>query len=208
MFWPLKTKKNEISHLHNLLLRSFSNVKNDTSNLFQWTNFLYQKSLEQETLIKKLEIELSYVPKKPEDIKRIIDSYYSYENLLDRIKILDQKMDFREVKRPQETAAGTEEIKQRVERLEQQKKASLRDKIVKKLTRNSKEYIKNLIVSYIRKYSQISSLQLKDMVITEQDLCSRSSFYRILDEIETLDAIHIVKRGKEKYYLFKAEKHI
>jgi hypothetical protein len=189
-------------------MKSFANVKNDTSKLFQWMNFFYQKTLEQDNLIKKLELELSYVPKKPEDVKRIIDGYYSYENLTERIKLLDQKIDSFSIKKPVKRQFESEEIEQRVEKLEQQKTASMREKIVKKLTRNSKEYIKNQIFSYIRRYNQIGALQLKDMIVTEQDLCSKSSFYRILDEIEALDEVGIIKRGKEKYFLFKVKKNL
>lgn len=209
MFW-LKSRNSQdlkFSDLQNLLAKSFSNVKRDTQNLFQWVNFLNQKNLEQEDSIKRLEIELSHIPKNPEDIKRIIDSYYSYENLLEKIRALEEKIDLSREKRPREKTYP-EEMEQRLERLEQQRKVSLREKMVKKLTRNSKEYIKNVIFSYIRKYIQIGALQLKDMIVTEQALCSKSSFYRILEEIEALEEIDIVKKGKEKYYLFKAIKQL
>ena len=206
MFW-LKRRSNEdprFSQLHNLLAKSFANVKRDTANLFQWTNFLYQKSMEQESLIKKLEVELSYIPKKPEDIKRIIDSYYSYESLLEKIGDMGKKIDSLEEKRPKEKVY-TGEIEQRLERLEQQRKASIREKIINRLTRNSKEYIKSLILSYIRKYAQIGALQLKDMIVAEQGLCSKSSFYRILGEIEALEEVDIIRKGREKYYLYKVK---
>lgn len=194
MFWNIRKKKeNQITQLHKLLLASFGNVKKDTSNLFQWTNFLYQKSLSQENLIKKLEMELAYLPKKPEDIKRIIDSYYSYENLLNRINSLDEKIQ----------KHLPLEIENRIEKLEQQKKGVIRDKVIKRLTKNSKEYIKSLIISYIRKYGQLGAIQLKDMIVLEQGLCSKSSLYRILEEIESLEEIGIIKKGKEKFYLFK-----
>jgi len=94
-------------------------------------------------------------------------------------------------------------IEQRLNSLEEQRKATIREKVVKRVTRNSKEYVKSLILSYIRKYTQISGLQLKDMIVYDQGLCSKSSFYRILDEIEAMEDISIVKKGREKYYLYK-----
>ena len=94
-------------------------------------------------------------------------------------------------------------IEQRLNSLEEQRKATIREKVVKRVTRNSKEYVKSLILSYIRKYTQISGLQLKDMIVYDQGLCSKSSFYRILDEIEAMKDISIVKKGREKYYLYK-----
>ena len=49
----------------------------------------------------------------------------------------------------------------------------------------------------------MSALQLKEMVVEEQGLCSKSSFYRILEEIESLDEIVTIKKGKEKHYMAK-----
>ena len=208
MFW-LKTKKQssterKLTQMHHLLAMSFSNVKNDTQKIFQWLNFLHQKNMDQESMIKQLQLELSYMPKKPEDIRKIVDTYYSFDNMMERIKMINEKVDNLSV---QGTAPQVQpvmhEIEHRLADLEEQKKATIRDKVVKRVTRNSKEYVKNLMLSYIRKYTQIGALQLKDMVVYDQGLCSKSSFYRLLDEIEALEDIGTVKRGKQKYYLYK-----
>ena len=195
----------KISQMHNLLLRSFANVKNDTRNLFQWVNYLHQKNLEQLSEIKQLKLELSYIPKRPEDIRKIIDSYYSFDSLMERIKMLNEKID--SIPRRSEPYTpkmpGLEAIEQRLSDLEEQKKATIREKVVKRVTRNSKEYVKQLILSYIRKYTQIGALQLKDMIVYDQGLCSKSSFYRLLDEIEAMEDIGTVMKGKQKYYLYK-----
>ena len=98
-------------------------------------------------------------------------------------------------------------IEKRLEKLEQ-KKASMREKIMKRLTRNSKEYVKSVMMSYIKKYESVSALQLKDIIVDEQQFCSKSSFYRLLEELEDLDEIGVVKRGKEKHYITKAMKHL
>ena len=82
-----------LSQMHTLLLRSFANLKNDTQKLFQWVNYLHQKNLEQGSEIKQLKLELSYIPKRPQDIRKIIDSYYSFDNLMERIKMLNEKID-------------------------------------------------------------------------------------------------------------------
>ena len=206
MFWVKKQSNTErkISQLNNLLVRSFSNVKNDTQKIFQWLNFLHQKNMDQESMIKQLQLELSYMPKKPEDIRKIVDTYYSFDNMMERIKMINEKVDNLSV---QGTAPQVQpvmhEIEHRLADLEEQKKATIRDKVVKRVTRNSKEYVKNLMLSYIRKYTQIGALQLKDMVVYDQGLCSKSSFYRLLDEIEALEDIGTVKKGKQKYYLYK-----
>jgi|TARA_B100001971_G_scaffold145194_1_gene134300 hypothetical protein len=213
MFW-LKTKKQssterKLTQMHHLLAMSFSNVKNDTQKIFQWISYFQQKNQVQEAQIKQLKLELSYIPKKPEDIRKIIDSYYSFDNLTERIKLVNDRVDGLTAKRESEpttiptTHPAIHEIEQRLSELEEQKKATIREKVVKRVTRNSKEYVKQLILSYIRKYTQIGALQLKDMVVYDQGLCSKSSFYRLLDEIEALEDIGTVKKGKQKYYLYK-----
>jgi hypothetical protein len=127
---------------------------------------------------------------------------------MERIKLINEKVDSLAAQKPYahiqpRIHPEIHEIEQRLTELEEQKKATIREKVVKRVTRNSKEYVKNLILAYIRKYTQISSLQLKDMVVYDQGLCSKSSFYRLLDEIEALEDIGTVKKGRQKYYLYK-----
>ncbi len=196
----------KFSQMHNLLLRSFANVKNDTQKLFQWLNYLHQKNLEQDHEIKQLKLELSYIPKRPEDIRKIIDSYYSFDNIMERVKMLNEKIDNISRGRSEHIPSARpeiDEIEQRLATLEEAKKATIREKVVKRVTRNSKEYVKQLALSYIRKYTQIGALQLKDMIVYDQGLCSKSSFYRLLDEIEAMEEIGVAKKGNQKYYLYK-----
>ena len=144
-----------ISQMNNLLLRSFTNVKNDTQKLFQWMNYMHQKSQEQENQIKQLQLELSYIPKKPEDIRKIIDTYYSFDNITERIKMVNERIDNISKGRSEPhipvTHPEMHEIEQRLTELEEQKKATIREKVVKRVTRNSKEYVKQLMLTYIRK---------------------------------------------------------
>ena len=225
MFW----KKNDedgkkLDQMNELLKKSFSNVKRDTTNIFQWLNHFYKKNMEQEQTIKKLQLELSYIPKTREDIRRIIDDYYSFEGIIAKINELNSKVEglAREQpmqaeryaqpirplqeEKPQELQIGLSSIEKRLERLEQ-KRISIKERIMKRLTRNSKEYIKSVILSYIKKYEKISALHLKEIVVDEQKFCSKSSFYRLLEEIEQLDDIGVIKQGKEKHYMSKTTTH-
>ncbi|MEK6827742.1 MAG: hypothetical protein AABX78_00160, partial [Nanoarchaeota archaeon] len=211
----------KLIQINELLKLSFGNVKRDTTNIFKWLNYLYRRNMEQEQLIKQLQLELSYMPKTREDIRRIIDEYYSFEGMMAKIRDLNAKIDEmanihmqkQAAPQPQQAITVQKEapkemqneisaLYQRLERLEQ-KKLSMREKIVKKITRNSKDYVKSVIFSYIRKYERVSALQLKEIVVDEQDLCSKSSFYRLLEEIGQADEIAVIRQGKEKHYLLK-----
>ncbi|MBI2650094.1 hypothetical protein HYX04_02145 [Candidatus Woesearchaeota archaeon] len=217
MFWKRDDTEKRLKQMNEILKKSFANVKRDTTNIFQWMNYFYRKEMEQEHLIKRLQLELSYMPKTREDIKRIIDDYYSFEGIMSKISELNYKIDElarkhaaqaeRNVAQPvhREMHPDISYIEKRLEMLEQ-KRMSIKEKIMRKLTRNSKEYVKSIILSYIRKYEKISALQLKEIVVDEQNFCSKSSFYRLLEEVEESDDIGVVRHGKEKHYVSKVIK--
>lgn len=212
--------------MNEILKKSFANVKRDTTNIFEWLNYFYKKSMEQEHTIKKLQLELSYVPRTRDDIKHFLDGHYPFEDVISKVKELNDKIDELVRKQfkaeqeasqrtllnlqkeqtqkelPTEIFANISNIEKRLEKLEQ-KKLSIKEKIIKRLTRNSKEYVKGVILSYVKKYEKISALQLKEIVVDEQNFCSKSSFYRLLEEIEQLDEIGVIKQGKEKHYILK-----
>lgn len=218
MFWKKENKtEKRLQQMNELLKKSFANVKRDTTGIFQWINYFYRKSLEQEQTIRRLQIELSYMPKTRDDIRHIIDDYYSFEGIMAKIRGLNARVDdLEKVKyhsvsdvHPvlREPHIDMSNIERRLDKLEQ-KKPSIREKIIRRLTRNSKEYIKGVMLSYIKKYERISALQLKEIIVEEQNLCSKSSFYRLLEEIEGLDDIGIIKQGKEKHYVAKAKAYV
>ena len=217
MLWRKDNTEKKLSQINDALKKSFLNVKKDTSSIFHWLNHFYRKSIEQEQALNRLQMEFSYMPKTREDVRRIIDDYYSFETIMAKIRDLNEKVD--ELSRKHEArpiqamhAPPTKEtypdisyIENRIAKLEQ-KRLSVKEKIIRRITRNSKEYVKSVILSYIKKYERISALQLKEIVVDEQNFCSKSSFYRLLGEIEALDGICVIKHGKEKHYIAKAVK--
>lgn len=225
MFWRSRVEA-KMERMASAIQRSFANVKTDTGNIQQWIQYLYKKNQEQEAMIRKLNEELSRAPKTPQEIKRIIDSFYSYEGLLSNIQRLNSRVDEllqkqqafqhsplshqQEVRTQKEEKADTSligAIDERLKRLEV-KKLSLKERLIKRLTKNSKDYVKSVILTYIKKYESIPALQLKEMVVDDQALCSKSSFYRILEEVEGIDEVGIIRKGKENHYFIKAVKKI
>lgn len=225
MFWKNSTGK-KLEAMHTLLQQSFSKVKNDIHSVMQWVQYLNQKLLEQQQLvyqqqqtIKELSEYLSLSVKSPEEINKIIESNYPYERLLNSITALNYKIQDLETKfgslqsqKPaqlqpsQQLEQNLNEVIKRLEKLEG-KKLSIKEKIMKRLTKNSKAYVMGAILGYIKKYESISATKLKEIVVDEQAFCSKSSFYRILEDIEVLDEIGAVKKGKEKQYFYKIEKN-
>jgi len=79
--------------------------------------------------------------------------------------------------------------------------SNLQHRLVKKITRHSKSYIKNSLVQYIQKYGKISALKLRDIVVDEQGLCSKSTFYRLLEELERDHNLEVIVDGKQKMFI-------
>tara|TARA_Y100000310_G_scaffold278140_1_gene296403 strand:+ start:1313 stop:2104 length:792 start_codon:yes stop_codon:yes gene_type:complete len=81
---------------------------------------------------------------------------------------------------------------------------SARENLMRKIAKSSKDHVKTILRSLIIKYGQIHALQLREIVVEEQGLCSKSSFYRILEELEQEEDISVLHEKKEKKYIFKA----
>ena len=143
------------------------------------------------------------IPHMQSQLKQLVDYYYSNEKELRKIKEIDSEVISINAKLEK---FGThnqfgmaaqigylseiKELRQKVDQIEKTtipKRMPLRERLIKKITQRSKEYVKNLLVSYIRKYEQISALKLREMIVEEQGIASKSSFYRILDELEALE---------------------
>ena len=233
LFTGTDALRRKVRQMDAALRTSFSGVRRDTANLGQWVQYLQQKAGQQQAQLRQmaeeitgLNEELAAIPRKPEDIRRIVDQYYSYEALLARIKHVERRVEelasggmrqhvpqrAQMPSQPAPISAQTqvplqelELIKQKLASLEQ-KKQSLKEKLIKRITKNSKQYVKGIILSYIRKYENVAALQLKEMVVDDQQLCSKSSFYRLMEELEQLEDIGVVREGKEKRYFMKAVK--
>ena len=219
-----RKKKQELEFQRSLEL-SFRNVRQDIFNVFSWLNYLNERII-------SLKKEVDYIPKSKEEIKSIIDSYYSYDSLMQKIEMLTSKQkalveeldSLRNKSKDMATLddihslkfkTGTEtesqkldEISERLKNLEAHRQRNLREKVVQKITRNSKEYVKNIIRSLIVKYQKMPALKIKEMVVDEQGLCSKSSFYRLLAEIEQQNEIGVLQQGKEKIYFLNIKKNI
>ena len=189
---------------------SFAKVRQDTQTLYQWVQFLYQQNQqmreqnaalrrlcdEQKLSVNELKIMLAHMPRTPEQIKAIIDTHYSLEPVVQRIKHMEQKLEILELRKQPRTILHEVPIQ-----APQEEESSLKERLMKKLVRNSKEYIKNLVLSLVHKYGKVGALQLREIVVEEQGLCSKSSFYRILEEMEEEQKLQEISDGKHTIYV-------
>ena len=204
-----KKKDNQDQHPH--IKQSFENVKKDTSALFDWVDYLHHKVQEQESLIRQQQKYLRSLHKylgtnsiTAADVKKLMDQPQKNMFLLHgQIRAIHKKLDVMASLHDHHRSRITE-LHARLNSPSLEKKGSaLKEKLIKNIARNSKAYIKNTIIGYIEKYHEISALQLKELVVDEQHLCSKSSFYRLLQELENKQKVIVVKKGKYKNFLVK-----
>jgi len=184
---------------------SFDRVKEDTQNIYDWLQYLHEENqsltaelAEHKRLVEahKAEIralrdELRELPLTREAIKKVVDSHYDFEGLIKRIRELEQRLS--QVAQRRQAPVREEPVRAA--------KRNLQEKIVKRITRHSKEYVKGMVLNLVQRYGKVSALQLREMVVEEQGLCSKSSFYRILEELEKEGVLGVISSGREKVYL-------
>lgn len=225
LFWRDRADE-KLAQLHTTLSESFSKVKQDASLLSQWVEYLYHLAIEQQRsindvrsqntqlrsalvdverynrrqndLIRDLQLQLKNMPTTREDVRKIVDSFYSFEPLLARLKHAEEKIVALETRHHQVVQPEQVSVAQKTPHF------NLQEKILRRITRHSKNFIKSNLLSMIEKYGKISALQLREMIVEEQGLCSKSSFYRLLEELEQTEGVKSIVDGKEKIYFAQA----
>jgi DNA repair exonuclease SbcCD ATPase subunit len=257
IFQDKKTDE-KLNKLNSVLNNSFNGVKKDISNIFNWINYLYNKSNDQEKLIVDLKNQLHYLPKNKEELRHLIDEFYEINNLKTNIEKITLKLETIEdsnkalsslaykveqlkenMQNIDSNMLSTENIIPRIKKivtqieeldnayrplkneLEDQKirldryekikedtpvqKINLREKLLRKMAKTSKDHVKNLINSIIMKYGQVSAMQIREIIVEEQGLVSKSSFYRILEEVEKDSNITVIHDKKEKKFIYNVK---
>ncbi|MBW2969383.1 hypothetical protein KY314_04715 [Candidatus Woesearchaeota archaeon] len=199
MVFFLKKVHNRIDQLEQNLRNSFERVKQENQNLYAWIKYLNEQSqITQEELVRKSEIISENQHKirdkefSEEKVKQIFEDADCFNSVLKRITNIENRIEKLEEKRVIEKTKEFEPVKQT---------SALKEKVLKRIARNSKDYIKSVVKGIIKKYGKVSALQLREIVVDEQGLCSKSSFYRILEELEAEKIMNLISRGKEKLYV-------
>jgi hypothetical protein len=207
-----KNKSADLDLLNQRLAHSFAYVKDDISSIkkshqnhSEWVNFLHQKMLRQEMELRSLRHHLSRLPVH-QDVNSMVGEHPRFEQILKRIEGINRQVeDILLSHDPLVNKVNDHHLRlERLEKLDEAgavRRPNLREKLAERINRKSKEYVKGLILSLIKKYDRITGAQLREIVVDEQALCSRSSFYRILDEIESSGVLEVIREQKDKVYI-------
>ncbi|MBW3003227.1 hypothetical protein KY328_03710 [Candidatus Woesearchaeota archaeon] len=228
MGWKKHIDEHRWNRFQYFLKSAFGKIKSDIGNIGAWIKYFHDKNQEHDERLRRLEqfthlpyeiqridsklIDLEHKSRYPtnelqnlhvriedlernrpmtnDEIRQLIDGHYSIQSMAERIRNVEEKMNSISYGKPV------------------QSHTALQQKVLKTVTRNSKEYVKNLIMSLIQKYEKIAGLQMKDMVVDEQGLCSKSSFYRLLQELEFEGKIGFLRNGKEKVFYSKVFENV
>ncbi|MBW2993451.1 hypothetical protein KY317_02660 [Candidatus Woesearchaeota archaeon] len=188
------TRNEDESRLHKLhyfLKTAFEKVKNDTSHIFEWVNYFHGKHQEHDKRFDEIETQIYHMPGSKEEIRQMIDNHYAFDNVHAKMAEINRRLDALESRKEQEPV--------------ETRKYEARERLIKRVVRNSKNYVVSVIFDMIQRYGKIKASQLKEIIVDEQGLCSKSSFYRVLSELENDDRIGFLSQGKEKTYLFKEQ---
>jgi len=142
--------------------------------------------------------------------KRIEQLHFSHQYTPDRVKMMHEKVKELEEKHSL-LQTKHERLSTIQEKMPKQQhiiteiakpKSNFKEKLIQNLAKNSKNYVKNSILNLLQKYNSLPGSKIKEMIVDEQKLCSKSSLYRILSEIEVDETLSVSKEGRERIYSF------
>ncbi|MFC1775063.1 hypothetical protein ACFLZN_01990 [Nanoarchaeota archaeon] len=194
MFFKDKHKE-RLARINLALKESFSKVRDDTKNLYDWVKYLNEENKKlrvQNTDQKKVIGRLYHQQKgflKKEQVREIVKEESDSDVFLDRIKMIEDR-----IHRLESHIMTRKKVKSEPKI----KMTHLQEKIVKNVSQKSKDYIKKTILSLLSKHGKIQGRLLREMVVDDQKLCSKSSFYRVLSELKKEEEVNIISSGKDQ----------
>ncbi len=222
-------KEPDFDQLHSNLALSFNHLRQDTAQIFSWLNFLHQELQQQrahlqhlhqkvqdfQTTLPHSQQEFNHLHFKitslRSEIISIIDDKHSQFH--SKLSSFNQQIDFfqQRIKNLENARQELLKLNHRLNQVVEQhqplveKVDQLHQKVEKKpfwkRKSHSSHQVKGAILSLISKYGRVSGTRLRELIVNEQKLCSRSTFYRLLNEIEEMDALSVVSEGKEKFFI-------
>jgi hypothetical protein len=206
-----------------MLKNSFEKVKRDTQSIIEWLHLFHRRSEEHTIRLELVERQLNKLSinsHHPQDLSLLQSKLHSIVQI--QSDLLARMRDIENTSRThhQPLRKDLTNLQEKISNLEIQYQKAISSKplerivvprepesktniIAKKIAKNSKNYIKNSIFSLINRHGKIRALDLRESIVDDKKLCSKSTFYRILEELEEHDEIGLLKQAKEKIYFSK-----
>ena len=197
-------KVDELEVLKSLLKKTFGNIKTDISINTKDLERLhdYNRRLEMQLMQLTGEIAILRSQLKPVFDSQNLPNIESNSSNLNFVKLeqkladIEKKLDTQVSKAQLEAQnVGHNQIQnpfqQLVQNVPRMANKGLAAQIMRKVGRNKKSLIKKRIVEIASK-EQLSLSELKEIVVDEQDLCSKATFYRYFDALKQKNVLSVV----------------
>ena len=197
-------KVDELEALKSLLKKTFGNIKTDISINTKDLERLhdYNRRLEMQLMQLTGEIAILRSQLKPVFDSQNLPNIESNSSNLNFVKLeqkladIEKKLDTQVSKAQLEAQnVGHNQIQnpfqQLVQNVPRMANKGLAAQIMRKVGRNKKSLIKKRIVEIASK-EQLSLSELKEIVVDEQNLCSKATFYRYFDALKQKNVLSVV----------------
>ena len=197
-------KVDELEALKSLLKKTFGNIKTDISINTKDLERLhdYNRRLEMQLMQLTGEIAILRSQLKPVFDSQNLPNIESNSSNLNFVKLeqkladIEKKLDtqvFKALLEAQNISQNQiqNQVQQLVQNVPRMANKGLAAQIMRKVGRNKKSLIKKRIVEIASK-EQLSLSELKEIVVDEQNLCSKATFYRYFDALKQKNVLSVV----------------
>ena len=197
-------KVDQLEALKSLLKKTFGNIKTDISINTKDLERLhdYNRRLEMQVMQLTSEIAILRSQLKPVFDSQNLSNIQSNPLNQDFVKLeqkladIEKKLDtqvFKALLEAQNISQNQiqNQVQQLVQNVPRMANKGLAAQIMRKVGRNKKSLIKKRIVEIASK-EQLSLSELKEIVVDEQNLCSKATFYRYFDALKQKNVLSVV----------------
>ncbi|MEK6967665.1 MAG: hypothetical protein AABX51_03480 [Nanoarchaeota archaeon] len=186
----LKKDEERWDHLDDALTSAFGKVRQDTHNLFSWISYFHQHLTDHRKETHHLR------QKFEEQNKHIIYLHHKIEELEKKIGIIETKP----VQVPQIvhfSEPNPNQIRTKPEPVANLRRPRFEEKVLSKIRTKKRPYILQKILDTIGE-AGYSTKELERIIVDEQQLCGRTSFYSYIKELRLKKQISLKEKEFDK----------
>ncbi len=195
--------RGELELLKTVLKKTFSKIKQDIT--------LNSDKLESNSKnINKLNTEISTLSKELKQIKSLLKTMNSSLKKISsqsKTPTINQQQPIQQPIQQSMQKQIQQPMQQQIQRPIQHSNRGLQTEIMRRLKRNKKPVIKQKILNVISS-GQYTLPEIKDIIVDENNYCSKASFYRYFEELKKRNLIDIIDINDVKIIVIKSQTSI
>lgn len=181
---------NELEVLKGLLKKTFSNIKTDISVNSKEIERLFERNRQLEVQFMQSQNEIQSLKGELQAIKGTLTK--AQEEHHKKFGVMaDHNQAMESFKLAQKLANIEKKLDQQIMPIQKTPEKGLTAQVMRKVSRNKKSLIKRRIIE-IATNEELSLSELKEIVVDEQGLCSKATFYRYFDDLKKKGKLSLV----------------